>query len=123
MLTKTARQIHQATKPGSPPTLTPRTPTDSIPLRFVDQGANAFVGFATHHGILQKSVASLDDLTLGAPLHRYFWEEIRNGLPPAAALFHAKSTFVESLQKDTANIGRAEELKTIWSATCIGFGW
>ncbi|MBA2470545.1 MAG: hypothetical protein H0V37_14160 [Chloroflexia bacterium] len=105
--------------PGS--TVEARAIEESFPLEFIDHGANAFVGFTALHHIPDVPVT---DLILGAPIHRYFWENVtQHGLAPAEALFQAKVTFIQDLLEDADSLALAEEMKAFWSATCIGFGW
>jgi hypothetical protein len=106
-------------EPGS--TIGVRPIEQSFPLEFIDNGANAFVGFTALHHV--PETPEIDPL-LGAPIHRSFWDNVINlDMAPAEALFHAKAAFIESLRDDAHPLAMAEELKAYWSATCIGFGW
>lgn len=107
------------TEPGETPE--PRPIEQSFPLEFIDNGANAFVGFTALHHVPETPVTAI---LLGAPIHRSFWDNVtRLGMAPAEALFQAKAVFIGSLREDVHILTQAEELKAYWSATCIGFGW
>jgi hypothetical protein len=101
----------------------------SVPVAYINKGTNAFIGFTTQHHVPVDSgsdtdISTLDKLTLGAPLHRYFWENIVAGVTPAEALFLAKASVIGSLDPETmAPLALAQSLKAVWSATCIGLGW
>jgi hypothetical protein len=99
----------------------------SVPMSFLNKGANSFVGFTTYHnieGTMGVPRRQFDDLLLGAPLHWYFWENIVEGMPPAKALFMAKASVIGALDPETMHpVALAQTLKVVWSATCLGFGW
>lgn len=101
----------------------------SVPVSFVNKGTNAFVGFTTQHHIpvypgSDATLPTLDELTLGAPLHHYFWVNISSGYAPAEALFLAKASVISSLDYETMSpLALAQTLKSVWSATCVGIGW
>lgn len=100
--------------------LAARDPSRSIPLTFVKRGVNAFVGFTALHYIPNALGAG----PLGAPLHSYFWQNIRSGLPPSLALFKARAQFVtNATRQDCDTLAMAFDMKTFWSATCLGLGW
>ena len=93
----------------------------SLPLEFINRGANAFVGFtALHHVPIGRT-----ELVLGAPLHDMFWKNIASGeMAPAEALFQAKAGYVSAMQADGMHkLALAQELKALWAASCIGLGW
>ncbi len=100
--------------------LAARDPTKSIPLTLIKREVNAFVGFTALHYIPNYQDAPL----LGAPLHSYFWQNILCGLPPSLALFRARVQFVANATKhDCDTLATAFDMKTFWSATCLGLGW
>ncbi|MBA3275641.1 MAG: hypothetical protein H0T72_07595 [Chloroflexia bacterium] len=101
---------------------TARTAANSLALAFLDHGANAFVGFTGLHHIPAREVPNL---ILGAPLHQLFWKNIAtHGWPPAKALFRARAEFIQDPERQNANLlSRAFDMKTFWSATCLGRGW
>lgn len=106
------------------PRPTPRTAEDSIALAFLHQGATAFVGFTGYHYVPTKPPYRY----AGEPLHRGFWRHLMLGKPPAAALFAAKLDYRAGIPHYMAGgvpepIPTTTELKTLWSATCLGIGW
>jgi hypothetical protein len=61
-------------------------------------------------------------------MHAAFWEAIREGRPPAAALFAARQSYLENMPHPTpgnrlALDDLAIELKLYQQFTCLGFGW
>jgi hypothetical protein len=111
--------------PGQMPT--PRTPDSSIPLRFLAKGARAFVGFTALH---YASIGDHYDYG-GSALHDLFWRRIQAGSPPARALFEAKAAYLAGSVRPLPGgvpsrpdpVLQAIEMKTYWSATCLGVGW
>jgi hypothetical protein len=111
-----------------------RTPKTSIPIEFIALGSLGYVGFTgTHHGPNKD-----DDTTFsyhGEPLHHKFWEErITHEHAPSLALFEARKSYLAGAPYQTTGdtepfdpsldpFSRAIELKTFWSATCLGLGW
>lgn len=95
---------------------------ESIALQMVDLGVNAFVSFTSQHQLPKGEVT---DMIFGAPLHKYFWENIVvEKMAPAEALFRAKAKTVMSLDSgNTSPLNLSKTLKAVWSATCIGLGW
>ncbi|MFL5759566.1 MAG: hypothetical protein ACJ789_07505 [Thermomicrobiales bacterium] len=104
----------------------------SIALTFIANGARAFVGFTAHHWVPDQAPYEY----FGSPLHGMFWVNVNHlNMPPARALFRAKaeySLFIKGrhmappadpkrtwLQDAAYDL----ELKTLWSATCLGLGW
>ncbi len=102
-------------------TVVSRLVANSFPLKFINHGTNAFVGFTALHHVPDAPVT---DLILGAPIHRMFWENVtQHDMAPAEALFQAKVAFIQDRLEDIDSLAQAEEMKAFWSATCIGFGW
>jgi hypothetical protein len=106
----------------------PRTVAQSIALKFLSKGVRAFIGFTGAHWLpLEEPFGHF-----GIPLHDRFWHHHLNGDPPAKALFKAKRDYVTAIphfvpnvinNDHTLKIVSAKELKTFWSATCLGLGW
>jgi beta-lactamase superfamily II metal-dependent hydrolase len=100
--------------------LRPRTADQSIALRFLLQGANAFVGCTGAH----YSQRTSGPLVNGGPLHRLFWEHVVLGEPPAQALFNARWQYQEGIpygRSGSASV--AAEQKMFHAFTCLGLGW
>jgi len=126
MSTRPARRV----KPGM--AIVPRTVDQSLPLTFIDHGANAFVGFTALHYVPEPPKdyeipedLSKFDLRIGGQLHADFWEIFKGGaVRPAEALGLAKEKFIGEMPTGGDHaLARAKNLKAFWSATCIGFGW
>jgi hypothetical protein len=97
---------------------------DSMALSCLGRGATAFVGCTGAH----YSPVSKPYNYYGHPLHASFWEAIREGQPPSAALFSARQTYRVNLPHPTpgdrpALDELAIELKIYQQFTCLGFGW
>jgi hypothetical protein len=116
-----------ASRARNDPAPVPRTAGTSIALRFIENGARAFVGFTAVHW----STRDLHLGSLGAPLHTLFWRKCLDGLPPAKALFEAKAAYIGGSPRPSTGraggkpdpLALAIEMKTYWSATCLGLGW
>jgi hypothetical protein len=114
---------------------------NSLPIKFLSLGSNGFVGFpCTHHAFSQgKGVHAHFH---GEPLHHMFWDfRIKDGMPPAKALYRARLDYeanipyqlpeefvkvngeIKSMPPERNAYSRAVELKTFWSAICLGLGW
>jgi hypothetical protein len=97
---------------------------DSMALSCLARGASAFVGCTgAHYSPVKKPYNYY-----GHPLHAAFWEAIREGRPPAAALFAARQSYLENLPHSMpgnrpAMDDLAIELKLYQQFTCLGFGW
>lgn len=107
---------------------TPQDPVTSLPadqsiaLTCLLRGANAFVGCTGVHYSPMRD----DYQYLGEPLHRYFFEEILKGQPPAAALFRAKVRYALGIPFRGTRASKAEEAaehKILRQFTCLGIGW
>jgi beta-lactamase superfamily II metal-dependent hydrolase len=100
--------------------LTPRTPDDSIALKFLESGATAFVGCTGTH----YSPGGAQPSYFGGPMHVAFWAEIAKGTPPAQALFNAKVAYVAGMPHNrTKPSEQAIEYKILRQFTCLGLGW
>jgi hypothetical protein len=113
----------------------------SLPIKFLSLGSNGFVGFTgTHHAFSLKGEAHAH--YHAEPLHHRFWDlRINDGLPPALALYRARLDYeanipyqipdefvkvngkIKSMPPARNAYSRAVELKTFWSAVCLGLGW
>ena len=98
----------------------PRTVEQSIPLTYLERGANAFIGCTGSH----YSPDAPPFNYYGRPMHDYFWAEISAGKPAALALFNAKKKYVTGIPHgaDVASV-KAIELKMFRIFTCLGLGW
>jgi beta-lactamase superfamily II metal-dependent hydrolase len=94
---------------------TPRTTADSIALRCLSQGARAFVGCTGMH----YSPQGLGIDTVSGPLHDGFWRRIGEGMPPAKALFEAKTEYIAHPARAKSNRDR----KIFEQFTVLGLGW
>jgi beta-lactamase superfamily II metal-dependent hydrolase len=97
-----------------------RTPSGSIALSFVLQGARGFVGCTgSHYSPLDPPFNFY-----GGPLHALFWQAIQGGMGPAAALLAAKQAYVPGIPHGPRRPGSvAIELKIWRQFTCLGLGW
>jgi hypothetical protein len=107
-------------------TVTPRGPDASIALRFLRNGAAAYIGSTgSHMTPCLFDQGSSEGLRLGAaPLHSALWKRLLDGAPPARALFEAKQEFVGGIPhaaRDQVSI--ALEFKVLHELTCLGLGW
>jgi hypothetical protein len=97
-----------------------RNPNSSIALRYLQAGALAFVGCTGSH--YSPTVAPYN--YFGGPLHRAFWEFVRDGRGPAEALLGAKLSFVRGMPHGRRMpFDVAVELKIFRQFTCLGIGW
>ncbi|MFC5598705.1 hypothetical protein [Deinococcus cellulosilyticus] len=98
-----------------------RTPDELIGLKFLMEGARAFVGCSGTHYSSDRA----DVFDFAIPIHHYFWTYFQQGEVPAVALFRAKQKyqqeFVEQFRFDPMrrNIYR----KCMWQYSCLGLGW
>jgi hypothetical protein len=100
--------------------VTARTPEDSIALRFLASGANAFVGCTgVHYSPIQPPYQFF-----GGPLHAAFWRHVVDGAAPAEALFNAKKDYIAGMFHGCDDlIEHAIEYKILRQFTCLGLGW
>jgi beta-lactamase superfamily II metal-dependent hydrolase len=99
-----------------------RGPDQSIALRCLASGANAFVGCTGAH----YSPMPHEPPSYGAPMHSYFLKELLSVGGPALALFRAKQEYARHLPHlgSAATDGdRMIEYKTLRQFTCLGLGW
>jgi len=117
----TVREPAVAARAGT--RLTPRTPQDSLALRFLERGALAFVGCTGVH--YSPTQAPYD--YLGGPLHRRFWHHMLNdgaSVVPAEALFAARQDFLQGIpERAASSTQEAIERKLYDEFTCLGLGW
>ena len=112
----------------------PRTPDRSIALRFLLQGATAFIGCTGTH--YSPPIAPYQ--YFGGPMHTAFWNALQtagqaaasnavtNGygdISPAEALLHAKFEYVRGYPHADGGVAQAIESKLIREYTCLGLGW
>ena len=92
----------------------------SLALRFLEQGARAFVGCTgAHYSPTGKSYRSA-----GGPMHLAFWKHIALGKPPVRALFDAKVDYTAWMQSKTMTAeSLAISFKILREYTCLGLGW
>lgn len=114
-LTTTRRALHF--QPGEAAVC--RTSRDSIALRFLSVGAQAFVGCTGVH----YSPPGNEPTSAGGPMHRAFFERLLSGEAPARALFLAKQDCFQALDNGAAPEEIAISLKIIRQFTCLGLGW
>ena len=114
-LTTTRRALHFA--PGQP--VACRAAADSIPLRFLAAGAQAFVGCTGVH----YSPGGNQPTRAGGPMHVAFFNRLMGGDPPARALFRAKQECLAKIDPDADPEEVAVSLKIIRQFTCLGLGW
>ena len=98
----------------------PRTPDDSIALRYLAAGAWAFVGCTGSHYSPGEPPYSY----FGAPFHLTFWTFVTKGYPPALALLETKWRYAASIPHlPGSRTYTAVELKILQQFTCLGLGW
>jgi len=98
----------------------PKTPEESIALKYLLSGAQGFIGCTGSH----YSPLAPPYNYFGKPMHDSFWKAINSGNLPAQALFSAKQEFGKNIphgQQDPYS--QAVELKILWQYTCLGLGW
>jgi hypothetical protein len=103
-----------------------RTPEESIALRVLANGANAFVGTTGLHYSPTEPVAKARDRYgyLGKPLHQAFFAACARGEPPSRALFLAKLAYVKGIPHAVHSpLVTALECKVFREFTCLGLGW
>ena len=98
-----------------------RKAEESIALTCLLKGSNAFVGCTAIHYSPDKPPFTY----LGEPMHRFFWQEIAAGHPPARALLNAKLLYARNIPHLQ---GAGDELtlvehKIFRQFTCLGLGW
>lgn len=114
----TVRQRASRVRAGR--SLTVRTPDQSIALRFLEAGYNAFVGCTGSH----YSPPEAASLTHGKPMHVDFWQKLMDGLRPAEALFQAKIEYLRRMPHGLEDVWDiAVEHKILRQFTCLGLGW
>lgn len=99
--------------------ITSRTSRDSIPLRFLASGGQAFVGCTGVH----YSPGGNAPTSAGGPMHTAFFARLVAGDAPARALFRAKQDCLQGLVPDVSPEELAVSLKIIRQFTCLGLGW
>jgi hypothetical protein len=98
----------------------PRTPEQSLALSYIKAGALAFVGCTGSHYSPSKKPYKY----FGQPMHDFFWQGIKNGLPPALALFKARENYASGMPfADSQSFNEAVEMKIFRQFTCLGIGW
>jgi len=97
-----------------------RTPAGSLALRFLAQGARAFVGCtAAHYSPTGRSYRAA-----GGPMHMAFWKHALAGKPPAEALFEAKIDYALWMRSQRMTPeSRAIGFKVLREYACLGLGW
>lgn len=86
------------------------TAGDSLAARFLQAGVCGYVGCTGSHWS-----------PTGKPLHDAFWSRIREGLPPAPALFAARRDFLSTFALAVSELPL--KLKIYHQYTCLGLGW
>ena len=97
-----------------------RTPDNSLALRFLRNGALAFIGCTgSHYSPLEPQYNYF-----GKPLHDAFWKRCTTGMAPMQALFEAKKEYLGGIpHRNNAALERAIEMKILRQYTCLGLGW
>lgn len=114
----TVNKIASRYSPDQP--IAQKTPGSSIALRFLENGANAFVGCTGAHYSPNVEPYSF----FGGPMHAAFWSKLLAGEPPAQALLNAKEDYLRGMPHGRRGLGaRAIEFKILWQFTCLGLGW
>ncbi|HKY45576.1 MAG TPA: MBL fold metallo-hydrolase [Pyrinomonadaceae bacterium] len=114
----TVNKIASRYSPDQP--IAQKTPGSSIALRFLENGANAFVGCTGAHYSPNVEPYSF----FGGPMHAAFWRKLLAGEPPAQALLNAKEDYLKEMPHGRRGLGaRAIEFKILWQYTCLGLGW
>ncbi len=99
--------------------VTGRTPLESVAVRFVAAGAQAFIGCTGVHYSPPGNVVT----SAGAPMHVAFFSRLKSGEAPARALYNAKRDCIAKLKAPPSAEERAIDLKVIRQFTCLGLGW
>lgn len=96
------------------------TPSQSIALSFLENGASAFVGCTgAHYSPVEGKLNYF-----GAPMHSAFWKHIQAGKGAAEALFLAKLDYIKGMPHGRTKIEEvAIENKILRQFTCLGLGW
>ena len=88
--------------------------------RDAPHGARAFVGCTGAH----YSPVEQPYRYFGGPMHEAFWRRIHAGVPPAKALFDAKTEYFRDIPHGQRGmLSRAIEYKIWRQYTCLGLGW
>ncbi len=100
-----------------------RTHENSAALKFLYNGASAYIGSTGSHYSPGGKIAEC--FCIGVPMDWYFWENIQKGQPPALALFNAKVKFALGIPHNPllGVVGKVYELKILFEFTCLGLGW
>jgi beta-lactamase superfamily II metal-dependent hydrolase len=97
-----------------------RTAEQSIALAYLKGGALAFVGCTGTHYSPSKEPYDY----FGKPMHDAFWSGMKEGKPPAQALFDAKVIFARKMPHGLKrSLSQAIEMKILRQFTCLGLGW
>lgn len=93
---------------------------ESLALSFLAAGARSFVGCTGAH----YSPLDGDMNFFGAPMHDAFWKFVKQGHPPALALFEAKLDYLSGMPHGRVSLEeQAIEHKILRQFTCLGLGW
>jgi len=98
-----------------------RTAESSIALKFLQNGALAFVGCTGAH--YSPTIPPYG--YYGGPMHAEFWSALDDGASPAQALFVAKAVYMRDMPhgRPPNSLGEAIEFKILRQYTCLGLGW
>ena len=108
-----------ASRVPSGKSVTPRTPDESIALRYLRAGYNAFIGCTGSHYSPQGKAMSH-----GKPMHVAFWKALVANPSPAEALFSAKKKYLKDMPHGLDDVlDIAIEHKILRQFTCLGLGW
>ena len=108
--------------------LTARSLDDANPLALINYGATGLAGFTGSHWMPAKRKDPTESYW-GRPLHDIFWRNyVESKSPPSKALFDARLEYIANRPypdpvKIPHPLASMLELKTFWSATCLGLGW
>lgn len=91
----------------------------SIALSALKAGFKAFIGCTGSH----YSPLDANPDRAGGPLHRFFWEALVQGEPPARALFKAKRRYAQGIPYRDDAAEEAVDQKILRQFTCLGLGW
>lgn len=115
----TVREPACSIRPGM--AVTPRTPDQSLALRFLERGALALIGCTgTHYSPTEEPYNYF-----GGPMHREFWAALfKHHGAPAPALFEAKQRYLAGIPHISSGATvEAIERKIYEQYTCLGLGW